>query len=488
MDDSFDTLIKRIRRPNSTPESVLSLVRDNPDFLEMPSSKQYTPLMEAVDKNRLDLAEALIRHGANVNAFAPNAQNYNFKTVLCLASEKGDLSMVDLLLRNGADPNNQFRDDKTALFYACENNHPKVVERLLDAGAFVNPIDAGFRTPLHEASNRNHHQVVHLLLERGADPFVVDRRGNMPRSPECENEREIKLTIFRSSTMNERYKQEESAQREYDHFLTHAKVFHVERVLERAPEEFHARKTEMLSEFLGKRDANDPELPGLVKFLLDHKADPNGPHSAETNLHHAKSPAMAQQLLDAGADVGRVKAHLIPSERNDVLQTLLEAGASPNSRSERWGTSALLERVERGDHEGVSLLLKHGADRATQNREGQQAVHLADDPKMVRLLAQSGCDLNATDLRGRTALHDIKYKPPRSTAVAEALIENGFTAFYTKDKQGHLPGHPLCEAHRKVAEQKKHLEAHLAQVPTPAQVSASVGQGEGVDTPKRRRL
>ena len=72
------------------------------------------------------VAPVLIRHGADVNA-----QESDGNTALIIASEKGDLEMVQLLLSNGVDVEVKNKKGMTALHAACCNGHSAVVYELL---------------------------------------------------------------------------------------------------------------------------------------------------------------------------------------------------------------------------------------------------------------------------------------------------------------------------------------------------------------------
>ena len=116
---------------------------------------------------------------------------------LGMASEMGDLVLVEKLLKKGVDPN--FRNAAsgvTPLGVASERGHLEVMRALLDAGASVNnPTNEGV-TPIHIACQFGPAAGVELLCRRGADvntpcplfanagPLLFATQLNKPRAIE----------------------------------------------------------------------------------------------------------------------------------------------------------------------------------------------------------------------------------------------------------------------------------------------------------------
>jgi ankyrin repeat protein len=83
------------------------------------------------------------------------------------AAGSGFTSVVDLLIRNGADVNMAFADGRTPLCCAVESGHSDVVALLIALGANVNA-EANGRTALKVARKRGNQGIIDLLLEHGA--------------------------------------------------------------------------------------------------------------------------------------------------------------------------------------------------------------------------------------------------------------------------------------------------------------------------------
>ncbi len=161
---------------------------------DAPNQDGETALMLAIKTGELPVVEMLIKAGANVNA----RETFHNQTPLmwAAAAPKNAGEMVKLLLAKGADvkpralysdwpsqitsePRAQYRPvgGLTALLYAARDGCYDCVEELIGAGADVNrPTPEGV-TPLMIALDNDHNDVAKLLLDRGANPNLWDWWG-----------------------------------------------------------------------------------------------------------------------------------------------------------------------------------------------------------------------------------------------------------------------------------------------------------------------
>ena len=100
-------------------------------------------LQKVAARGQLPIVKLLLRYGAEVNAHRENEVSALFK-----AAEAGHVPIVTVLLNRGAKPNCRNRTGQTALFAACLKGHDDVVRLLLDAGADIEAHDKEGRTPL----------------------------------------------------------------------------------------------------------------------------------------------------------------------------------------------------------------------------------------------------------------------------------------------------------------------------------------------------
>ncbi|KAF7722110.1 hypothetical protein EC973_003690 [Apophysomyces ossiformis] len=117
----------------------------------------------------------------------PRKKDTSGRTHLHKWSIRGDVLVVQTLLRAGADPNETDNAGWTPLHEAALRGQDEIVQLLLENGANANSKGADLDTPLHDATENSHQSVVELLLRYGANPHACNAKGSKPLDIAIEN-------------------------------------------------------------------------------------------------------------------------------------------------------------------------------------------------------------------------------------------------------------------------------------------------------------
>jgi ankyrin repeat protein len=129
-----------------------------------------TALYTAAVAGDESLVELLLRAGADPNLLSAGPGGEG--TPLCAAACWGYVDVLRSLLAHGADPDQAEDEWWTPLRWAAAHGHESAARVLLDAGA--NP---DLKAPIGDATRRGSVGVVKALLEHGADPDETDAEG-----------------------------------------------------------------------------------------------------------------------------------------------------------------------------------------------------------------------------------------------------------------------------------------------------------------------
>ena len=127
-------------------------------------------LILAIKEPSLKAAQALV----NAPKIDLNLLNGNGESPLMLAALKGELDLVEKMVKKGADVN---KTGWTPLHYAASNGHSAVIRLLLENYAYIDAESPNGSTPLMMASMYGSPESVKLLLGEGADPLLKNQQN-----------------------------------------------------------------------------------------------------------------------------------------------------------------------------------------------------------------------------------------------------------------------------------------------------------------------
>ena len=392
-----------------------------------------TPLHWAVRANDLDAAQRLIRSGAN-----PDAANRYGVTPLSLAAENSSAPLIQTLLQAGAHPTGAI------LMTASRTGNAEVVRMLLARGADANAREDSLgETALMWAAAENHPEAVRALIEHGADP---NARSDKLVYPKDRFGLEGVTTILPRGSWT---------------------------ALMYAARQGSLEAARALAESGADLNLTDPdETTALVLAILNGHFDTAAAlaqKGADPNIADSTGMAALYAAVDMNT-LGEIYGR--PARQStdkltalDLLPILLAHGANPNATlksptlnrahtpgepSLGEGTTPLMRAAKNGDVAAMRVLMVHGADASLKQKNGTTTLMLAAGVgrgtgvfakdyateaellTAVKLLVESGADVNAANDSGQTALH---IAAQASDGIVKYLAEHSAN-LDAKDKQG----------------------------------------------------
>ena len=144
--------------------------------MEEGEAKGFFPLVAASEMGHIDVMQALLEAGADVNQVGGP---YSFSS-LFTAAARNHPRAIALLARNGGDVNLADSRGPTPLFIAAEQGHKEAVIALLEAKAAVNQATNDGIGPVYVAAQYGHADVLKLLIKAGGDVNKIIEGGISP--------------------------------------------------------------------------------------------------------------------------------------------------------------------------------------------------------------------------------------------------------------------------------------------------------------------
>jgi ankyrin repeat protein len=149
---------------------VTELLRSDPALSNAPSSHRNVPLADAIETGDLDLVKLLIKHGAD-----PHHRNHGERSLLEAAAYSGRLEIAAYLISLGVEP--------TVHQVAAMGDVDLLAGMIKENAALLEPTAAGGRwrmSPLHAAALAGSVAAVEVLLTLGAAVDALNHNGHTP--------------------------------------------------------------------------------------------------------------------------------------------------------------------------------------------------------------------------------------------------------------------------------------------------------------------
>ena len=397
-----------------------------------------TALHWAAERDRLDVADLLLKAGARATA-----ENDYGVTPLTLAAANGSAAMIDRLIAAGAKPNTALPSGETALMTATHTGKAEAVRSLLKHGADANARERiKGQTALMWALWQHHDDVTRALIEGGASITAASESGFTPLlfAAREGNLDMLKLLVDKGAPITDAAKDGTTA--------LHVAVVrgHVDMAL----------------------------------YLLDHGADANSQGPGFAPLHwaagtwetgHSHDYIFNEVAVNTVPEWSVLAGIPTPQAKRDLIVALLAHGADVNARMRkappRFGHSLFKTEILPGatpfylatitaDIPTMQLLLQKGADPTLTAAGDNTALIVAaglgrveqetrvPEPRVIEavtLVLNLGADINQPNEAGNTALHAATMAGLDD--VVAYLVQRG-AALNTTNKMGETP---LKQAH-----------------------------------------
>eukprot|EP00803_Ostreobium_quekettii_P007114 evm.model.scf_19.2 EVM.evm.TU.scf_19.2 scf_19:28826-30502(-) len=383
------------------------------------------------------------------------ARNSDADKKLFRTSKRGNATAAEEALDEGANVEAKFGwDDQTPLLVATRKGHLEVVELLIRAGANVEGASLGGVTPVAEACIQGHLEVLLALLRAGASPHksvAYGRQRKRLRTAADRKKSELEQALLNAGL------QVEGANVMGDTPLMLASVFahpHIVETLLRWDAVVGQANRHGATALHYACYGRSPESAAIVRMLLEAGGDANLPDTlGETPLFYAVIGGGADTvgvLLEAGVAVNatnkRGQTPIFFSAFGNsvrVMNVLLEAGADLGVLDSK-GNTPLFLTASVGTARAARTLVQAGAKVDAANKAGETALFeavSADRLGIVRYLLEAGANVSATNRRGETPLHRAAFWG--SFKAVEFLLERG-ADLTAVDRNGDTALSSLC--------------------------------------------
>ncbi len=130
-------------------------------------------LHEAINKDKLKLAETLLKKGADLKI----KWNDFGQTPLYYAVQNNKYKMVKLIFKYDKNVDKKAKFGWTSLLQCAWHGNKEIAELLIDNGADINIRHWKNTTPLMIAINKKQFDVAKLLIAKGADITLKNKKG-----------------------------------------------------------------------------------------------------------------------------------------------------------------------------------------------------------------------------------------------------------------------------------------------------------------------
>lgn len=421
LDENGNTPLHLAVNKNTNPAVIAKLISLGADpNIRMVNSRDMTTLNLALHNENPDILRALLEGGAD-----PMQEGQDGRLAIhWAASLDSSREKIEILVEATGDVDARSREWQfTPLhFSAFSGDNTDTIDIWLDLGADIQAKDLDGYSPLHRAVGTNDNvEMIKHLLEVGADPNAAGDNGYTPLHRSCIMKNPITtidMLVDAGANLDARTVADESVL--YNSLYCGDKPEIFVHLLEAGAD---ANSMAKYDETILHHAAKQVEMPTIVQALLDNGADPNVMDNRGNKAVYHALRATNYDVLKILIDVtdnpfapdkdglSLIESAWYLDSPPEIKDMLLEKEARSG------GAEAIYRELRFGnpDIEKVRYFLDLGADPnipfASHTSEGNtaliNALRYRADEELIKLLLESGADVNAASTRGHTPLHEI---------------------------------------------------------------------------------
>lgn len=371
------------------------------------------------------------------------------QTPLLQALSVRNAELAELLLKAGADTGQSDLSGNSALHYAVSSRDIRLLKLILSAAVNPDPVNSEGKTPLLLAAENGTVDMIEALLQASADYNSKDRRGNtvlhiLSLKPGYGREALVKKLASMVRDVNIRNFDDYTPL----HLAARAGNIVAVRALLDAGAKIDARLPDGSTALFFCKPVSSSSLIGLG---ADIDATNNAGHTA---VVHARLQGDKERLtfLKRTGRFGATprKFHLHGRETNifkavkdgaldDIRDIIAKDSKQLEFREKNLSEKPLHAAAATGNSETVKLLVELGANVNCTNEFMRTPMHYAaagGHLDVVKVLHAAGANLQAVDFRGSTPLHDAAAAKHRKVYIYLLELDASDT---TRDNAGKSP-------------------------------------------------
>ncbi|TAL39900.1 MAG: hypothetical protein EPN97_01545 [Alphaproteobacteria bacterium] len=366
-----DTALHLAARNNLTAVGQLLLDAGANPKVPHGDDPQRTPLADAVNFGKPEMAELLTRYGG----YAPGQVASNGFTLLHRACEKGNPRLVEAMITAGADGNERTGNGATPLLVAIVQRQTAVAEKLLEFPDVMHGVNEYF-----VQTDPRQRTAFQLAIEKGQATLVAKMLGfgSNVNAPDAEGLTPLHHAVLKA-----------------DLPLVKTLIAHGADINKQA-----GSGKSVLYLACQAPEITDGKLRGaIVDCLLAAGADPEQPKPGTKTLplHAAMLTANGKEAVEALLRYPVTKNqpdeegfqpifYTIHKSDLSLMRQMLDAGADVNARQMQDARTPLIQAVHDSSEAAVALLLSKGANPKLFDAHGKSALSYARDKKLDSII------------------------------------------------------------------------------------------------------